>query len=427
MSDSVALRAGPWSLLYRAGDLWDLRVDGVTVMSRIYAAVRDHAWGTVPGTIADLAIERGPRSFRITYRSEHRADGIAFANSVTLEGAADGRIVMRMRGVARCPFLRRRIGLCVHHDQGLAGAWVRVEHGDGRREDARFPVAIAPDQPFYEVAALTVRTHPQRTATVRFAGDVFETEDQRNWGDASFKTYGTPLARPAPVAVAAGEVVEQEVEVTLAGHGIDLAAEYAPAVDPAALAAAGVTRLRATVTNADDLVLLRGAPLPLDLVLHGSPESWQVCAGLRLASVVAVPTDRRTTPTAWVDRLREHLPGIPVGGGTIAQFTELNRDRPVGGGWTVLDVPVDPYMHAGDERSLLGNVPAISAIARSAQALMPGAAVHLALAHGRHPEHAARHRGSIGRVWLERVIDTAAAAGVTLLSLGPATWLPTTD
>ena len=28
---------------------------------------------------------------------------------------------------------------------------------------------------------------------IRFEGDLFEMEDQRNWTDASYKTYSTPL------------------------------------------------------------------------------------------------------------------------------------------------------------------------------------------------------------------------------------------
>jgi hypothetical protein len=32
-------------------------------------------------------------------------------------------------------------------------------------------------------------------------------EDQRNWLDASFKTYSTPQERPKPVAVASGDRV----------------------------------------------------------------------------------------------------------------------------------------------------------------------------------------------------------------------------
>ena len=35
-------------------------------------------------------------------------------------------------------------------------------------------------------------------------GDSFEMEDQRNWTDASFKVYGTPLKNLSPVEVKTG-------------------------------------------------------------------------------------------------------------------------------------------------------------------------------------------------------------------------------
>ena len=36
-------------------------------------------------------------------------------------------------------------------------------------------------------------------------GDTWETEDHRNWTDASFKTYSRPLSLPYPYAIAKGE------------------------------------------------------------------------------------------------------------------------------------------------------------------------------------------------------------------------------
>ena len=39
-------------------------------------------------------------------------------------------------------------------------------------------------------------------------GDVFETEDQRNWTDASFKTYCPPLRLPFPRPFEDGEEIE---------------------------------------------------------------------------------------------------------------------------------------------------------------------------------------------------------------------------
>ena len=40
-------------------------------------------------------------------------------------------------------------------------------------------------------------------------------EDQRNWTDASFKTYGTPLKNPSPVEVKAGTKISQTFALTL--------------------------------------------------------------------------------------------------------------------------------------------------------------------------------------------------------------------
>src|SRR3712207_9295379 len=46
-------------------------------------------------------------------------------------------------------------------------------------------------------------------------GDTFEMEDQRNWTDASYKTYVRPLALPWPYTLAAGSELEQAVTVTV--------------------------------------------------------------------------------------------------------------------------------------------------------------------------------------------------------------------
>ena len=54
---------------------------------------------------------------------------------------------------------------------------------------------------------------------MEFEGDTFETEDQRNWTDASFKTYGGALSTPLPLALAAGHTVRQKVTFVLPAAG----------------------------------------------------------------------------------------------------------------------------------------------------------------------------------------------------------------
>ena len=48
-------------------------------------------------------------------------------------------------------------------------------------------------------------------------GDTFEMEDQRNWTDASYKTYVRPLALPWPYTLAKGSSLEQSVTLRVTG------------------------------------------------------------------------------------------------------------------------------------------------------------------------------------------------------------------
>ena len=53
--------------------------------------------------------------------------------------------------------------------------------------------------------------------TIRFEGDLFEMEDQRNWTDASYKTYSTPLRLPYPAPISEGDRVWQRVTIEATG------------------------------------------------------------------------------------------------------------------------------------------------------------------------------------------------------------------
>jgi len=48
-------------------------------------------------------------------------------------------------------------------------------------------------------------------------GDSFEMEDQRNWTDASYKTYLRPLGLPFSYTSMRGEDIEQSVTISFSG------------------------------------------------------------------------------------------------------------------------------------------------------------------------------------------------------------------
>ena len=94
-------------------------------------------------------------------------------------------------------FETNRTGFVVLHPiEGVAGEGVTIERVDGTVDEGRFPALIDPVQPMMELRALTHRPAPGLSVECRMEGDTFEMEDQRNWTDASYKTYVRPLALP---------------------------------------------------------------------------------------------------------------------------------------------------------------------------------------------------------------------------------------
>ena len=211
------LRAGPLSLVLDGGDLRYVRAGRHEIIRRLYVAVRDRDWDTIPATLSSVQIAAAADTFRVEYDAEHRQNDIDLVWHATIEGDAAGTIRFHMAGFARSTFLRNRIGFCVLHPMDCAGQPCVVEHTDGSREDGSFPSLISPHQVFRDMRAISHQVTPDLWAQVRMEGDVFEMEDQRNWTDGSYKTYCTPLDLPFPVAVAAGTRMEQHVTITLRG------------------------------------------------------------------------------------------------------------------------------------------------------------------------------------------------------------------
>ncbi|TIY01116.1 MAG: hypothetical protein E5V16_27500, partial [Mesorhizobium sp.] len=105
----------------------------------------------------------------------------------------------------------------LHPIAGLAGSPITVEHTDGSVVETKLPQLIDPRQPFKELRAITHEVRPGVTAECRMEGDVFEMEDQRNWSDASYKTYVRPLALPWPYVLPAGEALRQTISLRISG------------------------------------------------------------------------------------------------------------------------------------------------------------------------------------------------------------------
>jgi hypothetical protein len=148
-----------------------------------------------------------------------------------------------------------------------------VESVDGARREALFPRLVSPHQPLLDLRALTHEPAPGVRVEVRMEGDTFEMEDQRNWSDASFKTYCTPLAQPYPVEVKPGERLRQSVSLTLHGVGHDWLDEADVAAVPGAQAKRGGST-EPVVLHVDS-----SRPLPLPALGLGAAGVQAIAAG----------------------------------------------------------------------------------------------------------------------------------------------------
>jgi D-apionolactonase len=211
------LRAGPLTAVLEGGDLRYVKLGADTVVLRLYAAIRDRNWNTIEPRFLSYELDQDDDGFAVRFVAENVSNDVDFEWQGSIAGTPDGVITATLDGVARKSFLKNRIGWCVLHPMELAGVQATVETPQGTVEGA-FPDLISPHQPFIDMQSITHMTSSGEIA-IRFEGDLWEMEDQRNWTDASYKTYSTPLRLPYPVEIHEGDRVWQRVTIEARGGG----------------------------------------------------------------------------------------------------------------------------------------------------------------------------------------------------------------
>ncbi len=420
------LTAGPLSMIFEPelAFLRYLRLGRTEVIRGIYAAVRDRNWGTVSPRVTGLKIELREASFLAAFDVECKQEPIDFLWHGEISGDTEGNVRFRFSGEARSTFLRNRLGFCVLHPvRECAGQPCTVTHSGGGRQEGRFPLWVSPHQPFKDMAAIRHQVAPGLSAEVVFEGETFEMEDHRNWTDASYKTYCTPLERPFPVEVKAGSRVEQSITVKLDGKrssrqkgffirrgdvtleaqpgqvralpriGLAMAADGAPPGPREAqrLAAIRPAHLRVDYKGGDPAALDRALresktlAAPLEIALHLTEKAEDELRALaaylpkyrpRVARWLVFHQAERSTGAKWVKLARERLAGVAAGaafgGGANAYFAELNRGRPDPGLLDFLCYSLNPQVHAFDNASLVENLEAQADALNSARQFSGG-------------------------------------------------------
>jgi hypothetical protein len=301
-------------------------------------------------------------------------------------------------------------------------------------EQSVLPDLIEPWQPFKDMRAISHQVSPGLIAKCRMEGGVWEMEDQRNWSDASYKTYVRPLALPWPYTMPQGIADRQTITLSIEDQrqyllvvnnpprheAVTISLESGSGVAPKIGLVIAPEEIEATLANIERLrevgpqVLLShfdptaghglesmkgfakvAAAYPAEMVLEcvvpcREPHEVELeriaelvrAAGLSLSAIAVSPSmDRQSTPpgSTWPEcppleevyaSAQKAFPGIRLGGGMFSYFTELNRKR----------VPVEklgfvthctcPIVHAADDLSVMQSLEALPFITRSARAFI---------------------------------------------------------
>jgi hypothetical protein len=400
------LKAGSLVCLYQAGALRHIRAGETEILRMIYPAIRDPYWGTIPGTISDEQIEENRDAFSIRYKCRYREGDIDYLSSVQIRGSRDNSLAFSMEGEALSSFKKNRMGLNILHPiRQCAGRMCKVTTPEGREYSAEFPVDISPHQPMKDIRSMAWTLAGEIHASLELSGEVFEMEDQRNWTDASYKTYCTPLALPFPVTVGKGETLQQAVYLkvqtgrvkthpdaanrviladkkTLSGFpdvGLCRSSEMLP-MHPGDI---GVIRNAGFRHYRVDLPLYRegwagilaggageASALGLELeigLFFGEGHAAQLAAlleeipkhGCPIARFLVFTRDHvhnEQLTEAVIPVLRTAYPGTGIGTGTNANFAELNRNRPQTGLPDFLAWSINPQTHGVDPLTLVENL-----------------------------------------------------------------------
>jgi hypothetical protein len=413
------------TILYENGFLRRVMFGRVEVLRMIYFALRDHNWNTLVHRIENEKILVDTGSFQISYDCQHMEGGVPIMDwQVKIEGKNDGIVVFEIQGTMMETFRKNRAGFCVLHPLNILGEACEIRHSDGTTSSHRFPVEVSPDNPFKHIESMSWKIGGN-LFTLDFEGDLFETEDQRNWGDASFKTFCTPLDKPFPVELKKGEQVFQRIRfrpavsapsprgisdvITLSDVGvravlpllgIGASTEISRLSDAhiASLRALRLGHYRIDLYPASDDFALRfsneyetayGTGIPLEVALHlteNFPEEMEAFMVLcqqnkvRLKKVLLLSTNGVVTRQPIVDQLlplKGTFPRVLFGAGTNYNFNEVNKNRFNPSNIDYISFSADPQEHATDDLTILENSEALEHLVKSAKSIYGGMPVHL--------------------------------------------------
>lgn len=404
---SIRLKAGKLTMNFENGSLRNISIGSRELVRMIYMAVRDPEWITVKPEITGEEFGIFSDSFTIRYVASYNHGQIHFFARFLIEGSSDNSLKVSFEGKAQESFMKNRIGFCILHPvREVAGKECIIGMPDKGTYTGRFPELISPHQPFKEIESMQWEVEGI-SCRLDFSGDVFETEDQRNWTDASFKTYSTPLRIPFPAKINKGDRIAQSVSFKANGkfdesikagkNVITLLPEMTTSLPSIGIGRSTRTHpltpderrtlkhlkfdhyrtelylfsagwkaaAKKSFSESSSLGCSLEAVLFFDDRFIQQAEEFITLAKASKAHVSALilfHKESRTTPEHLTDAvaplLKAEFPGVNIGCGTNCNFAQLNRQVPASQNIDMYCYSIHPQEHAGDNLTIAENLEA---------------------------------------------------------------------
>ena len=463
------LTAGAWSCELKEGQLQNIRWNDVEVIRGISYLFRDRDWGTVPAEITDKKLFFNSKRFDVQFQLRMKTSQGTLTCSARLCASDEGLLEFEVRAMASNEMLTNRCGFVVLHPAAAAGCPLTVEHTNGQLEDSIFPLEISPSQPVFDIRSLKYQPVTGLELKILLEAELphdsfgkYEMEDQRNWSDASFKTYVASLLDPWPYCLPSEVELTQRVSLRVNDsvckatnldtrnlqRGITFGSKTGyrmPAIGvgvPPGIHKAGKAEWSALIDlnanwwivelNLEDpeifedmqaLVHLRSGKsvkVQGDFICVNHMSAHQsVYLAAELCNKAKLELDAvRFLPAALLKSFQpgDQWPDVPsheelvsaartvflsakIGSGAYTSFTELNRRRPSPSTLDFIGHLTCPIIHAPDDVSVMQTIEALPHIARSIRKLFPNVPYRLG------PSTLAPRRNPYGNVTTENLAN----------------------
>ena len=344
-----------------SGQLRYLRIGPHELLRGIYGSVRRPDWGTVVQKVQDFKLDHKHNSFNCRFIAQHKDEVMDF----TWVGVIVGRLIdetsieikYELEGTVEHDTETNRLGLCLLHPASLQGGAVEIEHKSDACEMMVFPKFIKVDQPFKDTKAISYEVKKGVGIRIELAGDGFETEDQRNYGDASYKTYCHWQELGSPYKVEKDKVIHQIAKLVISTAGFS-GEEAVPVATTGELPSLG-TLFRRPMTELEMKSLKE----------MGLTHSQAVTGGLESAKQIKGPIFLQTqTPSVPVEfspndgilyspanqwRKLKAIKGAKKFVHTKGWFIEMNGSKPDFDGIDGACLAVQPKTHQFDTETMM--------------------------------------------------------------------------